>query len=171
MKSLGATLLTEKAKGAVTVFNLVNIGDTYFYTDCDVLLSYGGHNYTPMPMQLPAFKSSDGSVLDSGTVKLGNVDRALSSLRLNGNLNNQLIYVYEAWYDSAMALIGTELIFAGKVDGKPALDELWATITVSANINPWTQRFPRRRITMKDFTAMPRRGQRITWGTNVITIK
>lgn len=171
MKSLSGPLLTEKAKGAVTVFNLVNIGDTYFYTDCDIALAYGGHTYTPMPMQLPSFKSSDGSVMDAGTIKLGNVDLAMSSLRLNDNLTNQVIYAYEAFYDAAMSQVGVEQIYVGKVDGKPSLDESWVTIQTSAHINPWTQRFPRRRITMKDFPTLPRKGQYVTWGTNTIVIK
>jgi hypothetical protein len=171
MKNLSAPLLTEKAGANVTVFNLIKIGTAFFYTDCDVSLSYGGNTYAPVPMELPAFRSSDGSVMDSGTIKIGNVDLAMSSLRLNGNLENQLVYVYEAWYDASMALIGVEQLYAGKIDGKPALDELWVTIRTSAHINPWTQRFPRRRITIKDFPNMPRKGAIITWGLNVITIK
>jgi len=86
-------------------------------------------------------------------------------------LQNAEVYIYEQWYEQDMTLINTELVFAGKVDGKPGLTEEYASITVSGHINPWTQRFPRRRITKKNYPFIPDRGTQFTWGGEIIEIQ
>jgi hypothetical protein len=170
MKTYSATLKAEKAKQNVTSFWLVKIGN-YCYTDCPLPLDYDGDTYNTMPMRLSGFKASDGSTLDGGQIQLGNVSLEMSSLVLNNTLKNAAVYIREAFYDSNMQLIDTDLIAAGKVDGRPGLDEQWASITVAAFINPWTQRCPRTKITKKNFPFLPARGTKFTWGNTIITVK
>lgn len=170
MKSYSAALKTEKAKQNVTPFWLVKLG-AYRYTDCPQQLAYDGDTYYTMPMQLSGFRTSDGSTLDGGQIQLGNISLELSAMVLNNSLKNAAVYVREAFYDENMALIDTDLVAAGKIDGRPGLDEKWATITVAAFLNPWTQLCPRRRISKANFPYLPPRGTKFAWGNSIITVK
>lgn len=170
MKKFIKALTDEKKKQNVTVFWLVRVGE-YGFTDCDVDISYLGNIYKSFPVQLDAIKSSDGSPLDSVQVSLGNVDLTLSSLILNNTIKNADVLIYEAWFDADNNIIDAEQVFTGKVDGRPAFNEMRATITTAPFLNPWTQSFPRRRITKKLFPFLPSRGDEFTWGGKVIKIK
>jgi hypothetical protein len=171
MKAQSQALIDEKKKQSVKTFWLVNIGDIYFYTDRNETISYGNNPYIPWPVEISGFKSSDGSPLDGGTVRLGNVTLEMSSLVLNNLLKNKTVYVYEAWLDIDNEIIEVELICPGKIDGRPGLDEHWVNINVVAHVNPWTQGCPRKRITKANYPTLPRRGDKMVWGTSIITFK
>lgn len=164
-------LIAEQAKQNATTFRLVKIGTAYCYTDCDRNIVYNGDTYVPYPLQVSGFNTSDGSPLDGGQIHLGNVNLAMSSLVLNGLLKNKDVYVYLAWLDAAGAIIGVDTVVMGKVDGRPALDEQWCSITVAAHLNPWTQHFPRRRVTKNNFPFIPVRGKKFTWGSTIMEVK
>lgn len=145
MKYLDPTLQAEKAKANVTSLFIVKIGD-YLFTDFNITINYYGDPCTPRALDLGAITTSDGSPLDGTTIKVGNADNAMSAIILNNELKNALVKIEEAYLDENLAIVGQELIFWGKVDGRPGFDEQWADITVAALYNPWTQRFPRRRL-------------------------
>jgi hypothetical protein len=170
MKSYSPALIEEKKKQAVTTFYLVKIG-TYCFTDCNETIVYNNETFTPWPVKIDGIVSRDGSPLDTTRIIMSNVDLSMSSFVLNGLFDNKSVYIYEAWFDSNMSIIGTDLLFVGKVDGRPSLTELECTITVAPHLNPWTQRFPRRRITKSLFPFLPQRGKKFIWGNVVITIK
>lgn len=164
-------LIDEQKKQNVTTFYLVKIGTTYCYTDSDKNIVYNGDTYVTYPLQVNGFSVSDGSPLDGGEIKLGNVNLAMSSLVLNGLLKNKDVYIYRAWLNTAASIIGVDIVAMGKVDGRPALDEQWCRITVAAHINPWTQRFPRRLISKNNFPFIPIRGKKYTWGSTIMEVK
>jgi hypothetical protein len=170
MRTQSPELIAEKKKQNVRTFWLIKIGDNYHYTDCDQELSYGGDTYAPWPMKLSGFRASDGSPLDNGKIQLGNVTLALSAMVLNNSIKNAIVKIHEAWYDDSMTEIAVEMVAAGKVDGRPGLDERWCEITVATPINPWTQRCPRLRITKTNFPFLPAKGQKLNWGGDTITI-
>lgn len=170
MKNYSQALIDEKKKQNVTTFWLVKIS-TYCYTDCNQAIAYNGDTYNPWPLQLNGMQSSDGSPLDAVTIGLGNANLELSSIVLNSLFKNADVFINEAWLDANNTIIAADLVFAGKVDGRPALNEMWATVTAAPHINPWTQGFPRRRITKKLFPFLPSRGDKFTWGQTIITIK
>jgi len=166
MKTQSAALIAEQAKLSVTTFWLLQVG-SYYFTDYHDNLVYKGDTYIPFPFKLPeGVKTSDGSTLDGGEIKLSSVDLTLASAVLNNTLKNAEVYIYEQWFDVNMTLIDTELRFAGKVDGRPSLNEMNISVTVAAHLNPWTQRFPRRRITKTNFPFILPRNTIITWGRN-----
>ncbi|MEM2899433.1 MAG: hypothetical protein QXT63_01455 [Thermoplasmata archaeon] len=170
MKTLSQALIDEKKKQNVTTFFLIKIG-SYHYTDCNKPIVYNSDTYNPIPLQISGIKLSDANTLDGCQIQLGNVNLEFLSLVLNNLLKNQEVYIYEAWFNSSMDLIDVELIFSGKVDGRPGINEMWATITVAPHLNPWTQRFPRRRITKKEFPFLPERGTKFVWGSTIMTVK
>lgn len=170
MKTQSDALRDEQAKKEVTVFRLLKIG-SYCYTDYHKGVTFDGDTYDYFLFELPELRYSDGSSLDGGEIKLSSVDLTVASLVLNNLLKNVDVEIREQWYNSSAVLIDTELVFAGKVDGRPAINEKWITIKVSAHLNPWTQRFPRTRITKKNFSFIPERGTQFVWGSAIIIIK
>lgn len=164
-------LIDEQKKQNATTFRLVKIGTAYCYTDCDQSIVYNSDTYLPWPLQVSGFRSSDGSPLDGGQIQLGNTDLTLSNLVLKNLIKDKDVYLYLAWLDANMAIVGVDMTAMGKVDGRPALDEQWGTITVAAHLNPWTQRFPRRMITKSNFPFIPVRGTKFTWGSAIIEVK
>lgn len=171
MKSQGGALIAEKISQNVTTFWLVNLGDTYFYTDCDESISYGGDTYVSYPLEVDGLKSGTGSPINDAIIRLGNVELEQSAAILNGTYENLSIFIYEAWLDSDGTMIDAETAFAGKVDGKCGVDEQWATIVAAQNLNPWTKRFPPRLITRKDFTFIPPRGTIFEWRGTTFTFR
>lgn len=170
MKTQSQSLIDERAKQNVMPFWLAKVG-IFCATDCDRSINYNGDTYLPYPLQLSGFRSADGSPLDGGAIKIGNVDNSLSSLVLNNALKNAEVYIYEAWLDASLSIIGADLICQGKVDGRPGLSELWAQVTVAAHLNPWTQRYPRTRLTKSSFPFLPTRGTKFTWGSSIIEVQ
>jgi len=147
MKSLTQALQTEKAKANVTTFFLINLGGLYGFTDCNVTINYNGLDYLPCPLQVNGFSVSNTSNLDGGSISFGNITNLFSSLVLNNDLRDMEVEIYEQWFDSANTVIDTEVVYIGKVSGRPSLNEQWCSVTVQSHKNPWTIRTPRRRIT------------------------
>lgn len=170
MKTYSPELIAEKKKDSVQTFWLVKLG-TYCFTDCDQDITYGGDTYQSWTMKLSGFSASDTNPLDGGQIDLANVELDLSSMVLNHLLKDADAYVYEAWYQADMTLIEVDLVFYGKVDGRPGLDEEWAQVKVSAHKNPFTARLQRTRITRTRFPYMPVRGTKFVWGSSLLTVK
>lgn len=172
MKVQSDALIAEKQKQNVTTFWLVKMDGVIYITNCDQEIVYNGDTYHPYPLKLSGFKSADGSPLDGGTIQIGNVDLTMSSLVLNNRPPyGPPVTVYEAWFDESMSLIAAEVIGFGKIDGRPALDENWCTVNISGQLNAWTQRYPRTRITRANFPFLPLWGKTFTWGSTIITIE
>jgi hypothetical protein len=122
-----------------------------------------------MPLRLSGFVTSDGNPLEGGTIEVGNVPLDMSAAILNDTLSNAYVYLYEAWYDDSMTFIEADLIYAGKVSGRPGITEQYATIQASPHLNPWSQRCPRTKITKKNFPFLPTRGLMFSWANGTTT--
>ena len=148
MKTFSAELIAEKAAGHVAVYRLVKIGN-YCYTNCDQSVLYNGDEYLPSPLEISDLVFSDAGSSDGTQVRVGNVTLEMSSLILNNALKDVLVTLYEAWLVKAslptIEILGVEEFPLGKVDGRPGIDEHWATIQASPQ-NIIGAVTPRRRI-------------------------
>jgi phage-related protein len=145
MKNLPTSVLTEKAKSEIRSFKLLKL-DTYYFTDCDQSIQYSGDTYSPRPIILEGFSASGEMPLEGGTIKIGDVDLTIASLVLNNSLKDKDVVIYETYFDSSMNIVGTELVFEGRVEGQELPDEYWAVLKVSPYRYSMNITIPRRYI-------------------------
>jgi hypothetical protein len=170
MLNLSSSLKEELAKNNTIYFWLIQIGPLYA-TDSPERITYEGNEYVPYPLDINGFKQADGSPLDGGTIRLGNVTQELAASVLSNSLADAVVYIKCAFFDAHMNSKGHVLVASGRVDGRPSLDEEWASLSIEPHLNPWTISSPRRRITKSIFPTLPIRGTKITWGTSIMVIK
>lgn len=170
MKAYSPQLIAEKAKANVTTYWFIRIGD-FCFTDCPETIDHSGMTYIYYPIKLSAIEVSDANTMDGCQIELGSVDLTAASLVLNNTIKYADVTIEEVWFDSTMTEIDSEIVFTGKVDGRPELNEEFAIITVSPHKNPWTARFPGTMISKYNFPNIPERGTKIAWWDMVITIE
>jgi phage-related protein len=150
--TISPVILSAKAAPTITNPLLIQIG-TFYFTNFNIAIIYQGNTYVPWTLEFDGIKSSDANPLDGTTIKLANGgttesnQNIVSSMILNNSITNAPVVIQECILNDDLSELGTYMIFSGQVDGRPGLDEQWATIAVAAFANPWTQRFPKRRIT------------------------
>lgn len=139
MKDLSATLLTEKAALQTASCIAARIGSLRV-CDWDQTLTLDGETYTAgVPIKRPKLNERGGSLV------IGNVDDALTSLIINGATRNAAVEVYEVFLDETNTVAGAEVLFSGVVDGQ-AFNDTWATFTLTRSRNQAVARCPRRRL-------------------------
>lgn len=146
MKPLPGSVQAEKAKAEVISYYLIDIG-VYYFTDNPSGYSYLGNNYIYFPLKIDNIAVSQIEPLEEISLTIGNANNFLSSLILNNSLREASVTIRSIYLDSSLNFIGAETLYYGKVSGRPSCTETEASINILPHRNPWTQRFPRRRIT------------------------
>ena len=170
MKSFSPQLSAEKAKQNVISFWFIAIGD-YYFTSCPKNYIFNSITYQYCPLEISAIKISDGDTSDGCEIRLNSVDLTVAALVLYNSFKYATVTIEEVWFDINMQIIDSEIVFRGKVDGRPSLDEQGAIITVAPHNNFWQLKCPGIIISKYTFPNMPERGTRIAWGDTIITIK
>ncbi len=143
-KVLSAEMLAAMAASSARAFRFLEINDTYFFTDLPgENYTLDGNEYVYCPMEHSGFSLSTTSPLAEGTIRLGNVDRAISALILGGDLTDANILLYEVFFNDDWTVIDGTLRAAGVIDGMKGAGE-WAELSISPFTFGWKTPSPRR---------------------------
>ncbi len=145
MKTFSSSLSTEKASLNTASCYAVELLSPTPVRICnwDQSITFDGDTYTGgTPIQKPSLRSGYSG---GGTVKIGNVDGAFTSLFINGTLKQVEISIYEIFLDGGNAVVGGETLFTGKVDGQ-GLDDYWCVLTLAPFTDGSLLQGPRRRL-------------------------
>jgi hypothetical protein len=165
MKSLSDELKAAKASAYATVAQIIDINTgVYKYTNDDRAITIGTDTYEPFPFKIAGGGILEGGQLDTLRVSFGNlpaypnVASVMASIVLNNTWRDKHFLYYEAWFDAVNVFIGKELMFWGKIEGRPSLNRETCEVLVSPHFNPNTKRFQATQINRSTFPFLPQKG-------------
>lgn len=141
MKNFDAAMVTELAKEIFSFFVTVELQftTTYYYTDLDIPVHYGGTRYIPTAVKLSDIAYTGDNSVDSITLTFGNADLGMSSLLLNEDIRNKTVILSLGALNNARTCIGLENVFQGMVS-EWKIDETEVTITVVNEFIFWRKK-------------------------------
>lgn len=113
--------------------------NTYRYTTLDVSMIYQTNKFESRGFQFESIKYSLGNVVDSATIVFDNHDQAMTSIFVDGVIQNNLAILYIAVLDSDGNVISVCNIFEGQADSW-SLDEREIRLVVSTDFARWAQK-------------------------------
>lgn len=91
MRNIDADMVTEIAKEVTSTFFLLEyqLDSTYYYTDRDVPIFYGGHKYEPLAFDFGSLVYASNMSVDRVTINIDNVELWLSAFLLGEDVRNK----------------------------------------------------------------------------------
>jgi phage-related protein len=96
MKNFDPDTITQIEAESFHFFILLelNFSSTYYYTDGDIPVMYGGNKYIPRNFSFQDIAQSSSMSVDKVTIEIDNVDLTMSSLLLNEDVRNKTVKIY-----------------------------------------------------------------------------
>lgn len=87
MRAIAGSIVTELESSKFRIFHLLDIeisGTHYYFTDCDVAITFLGVVYSPRPFSVETVDYSTGRVVDKMSLQLDNLDDMFTTVFVGG---------------------------------------------------------------------------------------
>jgi hypothetical protein len=87
MRTIDSDIIAQLQAGELRPFLLLSVeidGTTYYYTDCDVPISFDSHEYTPRKFTPESVRYSNNEIVSSVTFTIDDIDMDLKALFVGG---------------------------------------------------------------------------------------
>ncbi|MDO9593101.1 MAG: hypothetical protein Q7I98_07985 [Erysipelotrichaceae bacterium] len=164
MRNIDPVVIAEIIKEITSTFLLIELqfASTYYYTDRDVSIFYGGHKYEPLAFKPGSLVYAANMSVDRVTIDVDNVSLWLSAILLGEDVRNKtsilsfgcmgenvvqwdedVVWSSEAdtakWYQNYYSIIGIVELFRGFI-GDWELSEIKAKITQVNELIFWKKK-------------------------------
>lgn len=146
MKTLHASLTAELAKTYLTQAHLIviNTPEAYLWTDFKESIYYGSAWYTSKGVVFSPANFSVTPEVESITIEVPNVDKAMSDLVLGTDVQGSECSIYRVALDNNLAVIGTaSLVLLGFLD-TIRINRKTAEFQIYNHMIKWRTKTPRR---------------------------
>lgn len=113
--------------------------DDYYYTTLDTSLVCSGILYEPRGFTFESIKYSLGNIVDSATVIIDNLDQVMTSIFIEGVIQDNDVVLSIAVLDDVGTIISKVDIFVGQADSWE-LDETSVRMVVSTDFIRWSRK-------------------------------
>ena len=143
MRDIAPAIIDQLAAEGLRPFVLVSmdIGDGYYYTDCDVPILYDGQSYEPKGFELSSINYPLGTIVDTCSITLDDLDESLKSEFIGGDPQGSMVAVRLVVLDDDYAIVGPSHItwFNGEI-GEWEYGEVSVDITLTNMFARWNNK-------------------------------
>ncbi len=145
MRDIDASILAELQASELRPFMLLNMtidGTSYFRTDCDIPLYFGGNKYHRLGFRPDAASYGVQTIVDQCTIEIDIVDQVLISAFVGGTPQGSDIGLQMVVLDDSHSIIGSEAftLFSGEIDNWELDPDDKIRVTMTNIFTRWNQR-------------------------------
>jgi hypothetical protein len=145
MRTIAANIIAKLESNEITSFHLLKYtvnSVVYCYTDCEVSITSSAdgtvRTYQPRKFKFDDINFSNNNIVDSGNLKIDNVDSALTSVFIDNTIIEEGAEIYLIIFNDDNTVLNTQQLFSGILN-EFTLDESELSISITSIFTKWDQ--------------------------------